>query len=169
MDVQRQSEKINTASFTPNLGTVCCSSACLSSIKGLVHGLFFLKVLYIWCSAFDSYLTCANENAPLKEQRWTRDSFIRALTLPSRVINTATSLGSASLIDYTVIINKRQQSGRPNKDLCLVQRSSCRPWGPSGFTPLKALIGLFRISANATLTMISFDMLINHQHCASTH
>lgn len=86
-DVQ-QDEKINTATFTPNLGTVSCSTICMPSIKGQVHVLFcFFKkslnylVLFHWYSAFYSYLTCAAENALLREWRWSRDSFICVLIL----------------------------------------------------------------------------------------
>lgn len=69
-----KNEKINAATFTPNLGTVSCSGICLPSIKGLVH-MFFSSLFYL------IFCLCANVNPLQKERRWSRHSFICVLIL----------------------------------------------------------------------------------------
>lgn len=99
-DVQQQNEKINAATFTPNLGTVSCSGIGLPSIKGLVHMFFFKSFL------LDILPLCKCKHAPERATLESGFIYLRAYFV--------TSLGSASLIDYTVIFNKQQQR-RPNK------------------------------------------------------
>lgn len=115
--MHQQDEKINTATFTPNLGTVSCSRICLPSIKGQVHVLvFFFKkslnylLLFHWHSAFYSYLTrAAEKRTPEGVTLESGFIYLCAYSRLSQVISTTAPPGSASLIDFAVISNEWQR------------------------------------------------------------